>query len=249
MAQGKFINKTGEININNQGLKMTIIEYYNSSNITIRFEDGSIRKNIQYSHFKRGQVKSLFYPTVYGVGYIGETNTHENNKPLKSYQCWNNMLKRCYSESYQKRQPTYKGCTVCDDWLCYANFKEWYENNIYDIEDKLELDKDILKKGNNVYSPNNCVFVPKIINSLFSTHDKSDNLPIGIKKQNKGYISRIRIDNKFKYLGYYETLEKAFESYKKAKEEYIKEVANEYKDKIPQKLYEAMYNYKVEITD
>lgn len=36
---------------------------------------------------------------------------------------------------------------------------------------------------------------------------------------------------------------------KEFKENYIKEVANEYKDKIPQKLYEAMYRYKVEIDD
>ena len=249
MAQGKFIDKTGETNMNNQGLKMTIIEYYNSGNITIKFEDGSIRNNIQYSHFKNGQVKSLFYPTLCGVGYIGETNTHENNKPLKSYQCWRSMLERCYSEAYQKRQPTYKDCVVCDEWLCYANFKKWYENNVYNIEDKLELDKDILIKGNKIYSPNNCIFVLKIINSLFSAHDRRDNLPIGVKKQDKGYIARIRIDGKLKYLGYYETPEKAFYIYKEAKEKEIKRVADLYKDKIPQKLYEAMYSYDVEITD
>ena len=199
MAQGKFIDKTGETNVNNQGLKMTIIKYYNSGNITIKFEDGSIRNNIQYSHFKNGQVKSLFYPTLCGVGYIGETNTHENN--------------------------------------------------VYNIEDKLELDKDILIKGNKIYSPNNCIFVPKIINSLFSSHDRRDNLPIGVKKQDKGYMARIRIDGKLKYLGYYETPEKAFYVYKEAKEKEIKRVADLYKDKIPQKLYEAMYNYEVEITD
>ena len=159
------------------------------------------------------------------------------------------MLERCYSEAYQKRQPTYKDCVVCDEWLCYANFKKWYENNVYNIEDKLELDKDILIKGNKIYSPNNCIFVPKIINSLFSAHDRRDNLPIGVKKQDKGYIARIRIDGKLKYLGYYETPEKAFYIYKEAKEKEIKRVADLYKDKIPQKLYEAMYSYEVEITD
>ena len=74
-------------------------------------------------------------------------------------------------------------------------------------------------------------------------------MPIGVKKQDKGYMERIRIDGKLKYLGYYETPEKAFYVYKEAKEKEIKRVADLYKDKIPQKLYEAMYNYEVEITD
>ena len=38
-------------------------------------------------------------------------------------------------------------------------------------------------------------------------------------------------------------------AYKTFKEQYIKQVANEYKDKIPKKLYDAMYRYEVEITD
>ena len=50
-------------------------------------------------------------------------------------------------------------------------------------------------------------------------------------------------------LGYFETPKEAFKSYKTFKEQYIKQVADEYKDKIPKKLYEAMYNWKVEITD
>ena len=40
--------------------------------------------------------------------------------------------------------------------------------------------------------------------------------------------------------------------YKKAKEQYIKQVADEYKaeyPEFPQKLYDAMYAYEVEITD
>ena len=52
-----------------------------------------------------------------------------------------------------------------------------------------------------------------------------------------------------KGLGYYNTIEEAFNSYKIAKENNIKRVADYYKNKIPQKLYEALYNYKVEITD
>ena len=52
-----------------------------------------------------------------------------------------------------------------------------------------------------------------------------------------------------KYLGCYETIEKAFQAYKQFKEQYIKEIADEYKDKIPKELYEAMYNWVVEWND
>lgn len=51
------------------------------------------------------------------------------------------------------------------------------------------------------------------------------------------------------YLGCYNTQEKAFEVYKQFKENYIKEVADYYKDQIPQKLYDAMYKYEVDIND
>lgn len=47
----------------------------------------------------------------------------------------------------------------------------------------------------------------------------------------------------------FDTLEEAFYSYKNFKERYIKQVANEYKDKIPQKVYDAMYRYEIKITD
>ena len=37
--------------------------------------------------------------------------------------------------------------------------------------------------------------------------------------------------------------------YNKAKEKEIKRIADEYKDKIPQKLYKALYNWEISIND
>ena len=121
----------------------------------------------------------------------------------------------------------------------------------------MELDKDILFKGNKIYSPNTCVFVNKTINCLFTKSNKiRGDLPIGVKlgKNNKyvsqySYYDFIKKKKIKKGLGYYNTIEEAFNSYKIAKENNIKRVADYYKEKIPKKLYEAMYNYKVEITD
>ena len=169
------------------------------------------------------------------------------------------MLKRCYDEEYLKKYLTYKGCEVAKNLLNFQNFGDWYEDNYYKIpSEKMHLDKDILVKGNKIYSAENCIFVPERINTLFTKCDKvRGECPIGVSysKQDKKFQTYCRVydfkENKGKqiHLGYYETLEQAFEIYKQFKEQYIKQVADEYKDKIPQKLYDAMYNYEVEITD
>ena len=130
----------------------------------------------------------------------------------------------------------------------YCDFKKWYEDNYYETKfgDKMCLDKDILIKNNKLYSPKTCIIVPERINLLFIYKSKNG-LPCGVgyDKSRKKY--RAQMNNKF--LGRFDTPEEAFYSYKEAKEKEIKKVADEYKDDIPQKLYEAMYSYEVEITD
>ena len=51
------MDRTGEVNINNQGLKMTIIEYINSKDISVQFEDGIIVKHKRYELFKDSKIK------------------------------------------------------------------------------------------------------------------------------------------------------------------------------------------------
>ena len=120
------------------------------------------------------------------------------------------------------------------------------------------LDKDILNKGNKIYSPDNCIFVPNNINILFVKRDKSrGDYPIGVhyNKYAKKFQAQCSIYNykenktKRKHLGYYNTTEKAFKVYKEFKEQNIKDIADYYKEQIPQKLYNAMYEYEVEIDD
>ena len=250
--------RLGETVLQNCGEIAFIVEYVNSQDITIQFKTTNELVKTSYECFTRGGVKSHFTPTVFGVGIKGiESTVDENGERLDSYNCWTDMLKRCYSAKYQKKYPTYKGCYVCADWLCYPNFKKWYEENYYKISNKTsQLDKDILIKNNKIYSPDTCVFVPNFINKLFTKRQNSrGGLPVGIyyNKTNKKYVAQLSVfkDGKSvrKGLGYFDTANEAFEAYKQAKECYIKEVADEYKDKIPTKLYEAMYSYKVDIDD
>ena len=255
----RWNDRIGERKIMNCGEECEIIDYKGSMDITVRFiKTGELVKS-QYIKFKNGEIKSHFTPSVYNIGIVGLEETRMNGKMLKSYRTWFNMLSRCYDEKYQDKNPTYTNCKVAEEWHYYPNFKKWYEENYYEIQgQKMCLDKDILNKNNKIYSPDSCVFVPHNINALFTKRNKvRGDLPIGVclNKTTKKYQTYCKILNtttnksKQKYFGLYENLDEAFSSYKKAKEENIKQIADYYKDQIPNRLYEAMYRYEVEITD
>ena len=248
-------NRVGEINYNTKGSRMKIIECINARNIVVIFDNGYKTKT-EYSQFKKGQIKNPYDKTIYNVGYIGEGYykliTHKN-----IYKHWSSMIRRCYADNKNKFNPTYKDCSVCEEWHNFQNFGKWFDENYYTIENEtMALDKDILVKGNKTYSPETCVFVPQRINSLFLKRNKSrGKYPIGTSynKRDKKYESCCHMYKNNRYtrhaIGNFDTPTEAFTAYKTFKEQYIKQVANEYKDKIPKKLYDAMYRYEVEITD
>ena len=168
------------------------------------------------------------------------------------------MLQRCYSEKEHERHPTYIGCEVYEGWHNFQNFAKWYKDNYYEVgNEKMCLDKDILFKGNKIYSPDTCIFVPETINKLFIKNDKNRGESVigATLCKNGKYQAQCNIINpetgksKQEYLGLYDSQEKAFQVYKYHKERNIKQIADYYKIHIPQKLYDAMYNYEVEIDD
>lgn len=252
---GKKIDRTGEVGVNKNGERMTIIRYGGALDIDVQFDDGTIVEHRRYGAFLKGEIKNPMTPSVYGIGYfgIGEFKSKdENGKHTKCYNTWKDMHKRCYDPKLHEKEPTYKGCTVCKEWNNYQNYAIWHIENYYEVgNERMMLDKDILCKGNKVYSPDTCVFVPVSINSLFTKRDNErGEYPIGVRKKGNKFEARLSKGiGKQIHLGYFDTPEEAFLAYKQAKEAYIKEVAEEYKDKIPYRLYEALINYEVEIDD
>lgn len=111
-------------------------------------------------------------------GVIGmvSNNNHENSRVLdvatadasrtknkKAYDVWYDMIFRCYSPIALVSHPTYADCAVCDEWLTLSNFISWHDDNYVD---GYSIDKDIIKVGNKIYSPEYCCYVPKIVNSI-----------------------------------------------------------------------------------
>lgn len=257
---GKKINRTGEEGYNNFGSKMIIVGYRDNTDIDIYFPEYQwTYYHAQYVKFTRGNVKCPYEPRVVGHGYIGEgvytTIDEKTGINNHCYHTWRGMLTRCYDELYHIKKPTYKKCSVCDHWLNYQNFAEWYYQNYYEVPGEImNLDKDILSKGNTVYSPDTCVFVPQRINSIFIKNGKCrGNLPIGVYKHKSGKFvsgcSNGDRDSHAVYLGLYDSIEEAFLVYKYYKEDLIREIATKYIDKIPYNLYIALINYNVDIND
>lgn len=243
------INRIGEERINNQGFLMRIIEYNDTNNIIVEFQDEykAIVKSY-YDSFIHGKIKNPFHKTSFGVGYIGYTTTRKNGALKESYKHWYAMIQRCYGKGHEKY---YKDCTVCDEWLCFENFEKWYEENYYEVDGEImNLDKDILIKGNKTYSPETCIFVPKNINLLVLNKKKGrGDCLIGVSKTTGKHCFKYRSSFNKTHLGLFKTEIEAFLEYKKCREKYIKRIADEYKDKIPQKLYDALYNWKIEEDD
>ena len=243
--------REGEFFKTKDGDTCTIINYINNKEIYVAFEskrDNIIKTN--YGNFQKKLISNPFSKTTFGKGYLGVGDYkcyNKNNQPTKEYACWLGLFNRCYG----KRESVYKECSICEEWHCFQNFAKWFDENYYEVEnEKMALDKDIKVKGNKIYSPDTCIFVPQRINNLIEKCNKSrGNLPIGVTKQGKKYKAQCNTLEKHVHIGMYNTQEEAFESYKNFKEKYIKEVAKQYKEKIPFSLYEALINYKIEIND
>ena len=188
---------------------------------------------------------------VYGVGINdGKYPTKVNGLRTKEYSLWTSMLERCYNKKFHTMHPTYLGCKVSDNFKQYSYFHEWCQNQIGFGNVDFQLDKDLLHKGNKIYSEDNCIFIPKHINGLIIKNKAIRGLlPIGVTKNKEGFQAQCSYNGKRKALGTFTTPELAFNTYKAFKEAHIKELAEKYKTTIDPRAYQALLNYEVSIDD
>lgn len=142
----------------------------------------------------------------YGVGvndadYAVEPRVNGKHVWCPFYLKWHHMLMRCYCEKYKTKNPTYAGCFVCEEWFSFMAFKGWMSKQ--DWQGK-ELDKDIAGNGK-LYSPENCVFISKALNSFMNNRNARGRYPVGVKMVRSRFQSRVG----GKYLGLFNTPEEA----------------------------------------
>lgn len=242
----KFNNRTGETAITTEGYEIEIIKYLGATNIFIKFKDGhETIKKASYSEFKKGCIKNPFHPSVCGVGFIGVGSYSRSvkRKATKPYNLWISFIHRAYDPKIQKIYPTYKDVTVCDEWHNYQNFAQWFKNNYIE---GWHLDKDIICGECKIYSPETCAFVPREINNLLNkSKAHRGDYPIGVTTDGNKIVAK----HGGKTLGRFPTVDLAFQAYKTAKEEYIKDVADKWKNLIDSRVYNTLIMYEVKIND
>ena len=181
----------------------------------------------------------------------------DGKKILKEYDLWRRLIARCSQKIWDKH-PTYKGTHFSDNFSNYSFFYEWCQTQVgFCNKDEKgrcwNLDKDLLGKGNKVYSEDTCVFVPQRINLLLTKRGASrGDWPVGVswdKSTKKFQASCNKGGGKQQYLGLFSTPQEAFQAYKEHKEAYIKSLAEKYKDQLDPRAYQALLNYQVEVTD
>lgn len=188
---------------------------------------------------------------LFGVGINDMDGVIDSSPTIKkAYKTWAEVLNRCYNPKMHEKEPTYQTCSVSKEWRTFSTFREWFVKNYID---GYEIDKDILVKGNKVYSAKTCCFVPKAINVLFTKRDRfrGEHL-IGVYKLKSGrYKASFTRAGVCTNLGVFQSEVEAFNAYKQAKEAYIKEVAEDYhlRGLIADNVYNALMKWTIEMTD
>lgn len=163
----------------------------------------------------------------------------------EAYYKWRAMLDRCYNPATHKVSPSYIDVTVCEEWHKFSNFKKWFDDPNNGYKEGYHLDKDIINRDARIYSPETCCFVPQRINCMLVMGKKSKDVccPNGVRKHRHKFTA---VFDK-RYLGIFDTIDEAFDVYKKAKESHIAEVATEYyhRGDITKRVYDALLNFEI----
>ena len=185
---------------------------------------------------------------VYGVGINDYgSNVGSNGKIIGSYYCWKEMLRRCYAKN--TNNPTYVDCSVDSNWHLFSNFIEFYDKEYIP---GYSLDKDLLVKGNRIYSKDTCCFVPDAINTLLIMKNKNSKYGGGVYYDNSCGKYRAKcscwINGRIVTIGGYTCPIEAHAEYCKFKENEVKTLALEYysRGEISEKIYRALLAWRVD---
>lgn len=246
--------KNGDIFKNKEGYLIEVLNYKRYSDIEVRFVDNGYTVTTQGNALKIGSVKNPFHPDICGKGFmgVGKYRCMQEGLMTKEYVHWAAMMNRCYNENYLEHRPYYRDVEVTKEWWNFQIFAEWCQTQKGFTEQEWHLDKDLLVKGNKLYSPETCCFLPIEINSFMLKSDSArGDYPIGVcyYKATEMFSATGREHGKAKHLGFYSTPEEAFKAYANHKWESGLSLAISWKEKLDSRAIKTLANYRVEITD
>ena len=164
-----------------------------------------------------------------------------------AYSRWKSMINRCYNPRVWDTFPTYEGCTVCDEWLYFQSYAEWFYTACPGDPSMYDVDKDLLCPNNKIYSPETCEFLPRAINILVKNDSGNNKYGcVGVHWDTQKQKFRVRFEFQGKKFsgGYYTDLKDAQEAYVKLKKEKIRKAAQLYKDCLSQRAFDALMTYE-----
>lgn len=252
MSKQKF--KVGDV-INNDkyGNYEIVSNPGRDEKIRVRFHNTGFECDFHRSVICYNRVKDYMHPTKYGIGYLGAPTINDED-PIKALitRMWNSMMIRCYDpKKLNEAGKSYRNCTISRDWWNLENFKSWCIDQISAgyYQDGWELDKDLLVKGNTLYSSETCVFLPVRLNQLQQVKKDSEYnwLPgVNFDKSRGKFKSEVNFDGKRYYFPRRETELESFLEYKELKEKLVQADAENWKGKIHPRAYESLKNYSLD---
>ena len=215
----------------NCGQSATIADLI-SGDCYLLFENGDIivRKT---GDVRRGQFRNRDYPTVYGVGVLGEASGYSK----RDLSQWRDILKRSLFVFDDKLQ-SYNRVGVSKDWLNFSNFFDWlFNHKAYKLQ-SFVIDKDIL--FGDTYGKEHCCLVPKEINGFFI----GANMLSGVykPKDELNYVARTTHNGKHYRIGTSPTKEGAYVLWSNEKARLLNLLLIKYKQDLDDYVIEALLN-------
>lgn len=205
--------------------EVVVLQYDNCKKIKVKFLATGFETNVESTRLRRGLIVDYIARDTkcYGKGIYDfwkfDKDIIRTKGFQKIYNVWRHMLRRCYCEDSLKKRSTYRGCTVAEEWFVFSNFYSWvvvrnWEGN--------HLDKDILVKGNKVYSKDTCVFVHPRVNTFFCfKRDSKHSTGVYYREASGRYLASVNnpFSGKVEFLGSYGTEQNAHEAWRIRKQE------------------------------
>lgn len=223
-----------------------IIEKLDRQHAIVKFLDTGYETKTQYSQILKGTVKDPMFPSVCGVGYTGEIGFFKAK--TKEYKLWQGMLMRCYDHKYRSNNKSYEGCTVSEEFKNFSNFYSWVNLQKGFNKKGWQIDKDLLSNGNKIYSEETCIFLPSVINCAITKGErKLSKTCVGVSFNNRTGKYEVRLSRfgKLERFGNFYTENDAFFEYKKQKQQYLKCLAEKFKQDLDVRAYTALMNYEI----